>query len=80
MWSQKDVTNLDIVKAWIDTLPSERPAADFFGGNVLEGMFEWLYQIGWNVNNYGNKFAPGLYNAVFTVSYTHLTLPTTPYV
>ena len=61
----KDVTNLDIVKAWIDTLPSERPAADFFGGNVLEGMFEWLYQIGWNVNNYGNKFAPGLYNAVF---------------
>ena len=28
-------------------------------------MFEWLYQIGWNVNNYGNKFAHGLYNAVF---------------
>ena len=61
----KDVTNLDIVKAWIDTLPTARPIADFFGGNVLEGLFEWLYQIGWNVNNYGNQFAPGLYNAVF---------------
>ena len=59
----KDVTNLDIVKAWIDTLPTARPTADFFGGNILEGLFEWLYQIGWNVNNYGNKFAPGLYNA-----------------
>ena len=29
----KDVTNLDIVKAWIDTLPSERPLI------FLVGMF-----------------------------------------
>ena len=59
----KSVTELDIVKAWIDTIDTARPVADFFGGNILEGIFEWFYTIGWNVNNYGNQFAPGLYSA-----------------
>jgi len=61
----KLVTDVDIVKAYIDTIPSARPVANFFGGDILEPLFSWLYYTAdWNVNNYGNQFAPGLYSCV----------------
>ena len=60
----KIVTDMDVAKGWIDTLPSARPVADFFGGDIFSSLFIWLYEIGWNVNNYGNQFAPGLYSTV----------------
>tara|TARA_B100001057_G_scaffold466982_1_gene524668 strand:- start:804 stop:2336 length:1533 start_codon:yes stop_codon:yes gene_type:complete len=59
------VNDVDIAKAYIDTLPSARPVADFFGGDILEPIFDWLYfSADWNVNMFGNKFAPGIYSCV----------------
>ena len=61
----KTVTDVDIARAYIDTIGSARPVADFFGGNILEPIFDWLYfPVDWNVNNFGNQFAPGLYSCV----------------
>ena len=61
----KDVTEVDIAKAYLDTLPSINQVANFFGGDILEPIFDWLYYpIDWNVNNFGNQFAPGLYSCV----------------
>ena len=61
----KTITDVDIARAYIDTIGSARPVADFFGGNILEPIFDWLYfPIDWNVNNFGNQFAPGLYSCV----------------
>ena len=61
----KEVTDLDLVRAYIDTLPSARPVANFFGGDILEPIFQWLYfTADWNVNMFGNQFAPGLYACV----------------
>ena len=61
----KAVTDLDLAKAYIDTLPTARPVAEFFGGNILQPVFDWLYfTVDWNVNNFGNQFAPGLYACV----------------
>ena len=61
----KDVTEVDIAKAYLDTLPSVNQVANFFGGDILEPVFDWLYfPIDWNVNNFGNQFAPGLYSCV----------------
>ena len=62
MYKRQD---LDLVRAYIDTLPSARPVADFFGGDILEPIFQWLYfTADWNVNMFGNQFAPGLYACV----------------
>ena len=59
------VTDADIAKAYIDTIPTARPVANFFGGDILEPIFDWLYfPFDWNVNNFGNQFAPGLYSCV----------------
>lgn len=61
----KTVTDLDIVRAYIDTITTARPVANFFGGDILEPIFSWLYYpIDWNTNNFGNQFAPGLYSCV----------------
>ncbi len=61
----KVVTDFDIAKAYIDTLPTARPVAEFFGGDILKPLFDWLYYtVDWNVNNFGNQFAPGLYACV----------------
>ena len=61
----KSVTEIDIARAYIDSIGTSRPIADFFGGNILEPIFDWLYfPIDWNVNNFGNQFAPGLYSCV----------------
>ena len=61
----KAVTDLDLAKAYIDFLPTARPVAEFFGGNILQPVFDWLYfTVDWNVNNFGNQFAPGLYACV----------------
>ena len=60
----KTVTDADIARAHLESFPTVNPLADFFGGDILERLFDWLYVIGWNVNNYGNQFAPGLYSAV----------------
>ena len=61
----KSITEVDIARAYIDTIGSAQPVADFFGGNILETIFDWLYfPIDWNVNNFGNQFAPGLYSCV----------------
>ena len=61
----KAVTDIDIAKAYIDTIASARPVANFFGGDIMEPLFSWLYYTAdWNVNNYGNQFAPGMYSCL----------------
>ena len=61
----KTVTDVDIARVYIDSLYSAQPVANFFGGDILEPMFDWLYfPIDWNTNNFGNQFAPGLYSCV----------------
>ena len=57
----KVVSDLDLARAYLDTLTTARPVANFFGGDILEPVFSWLYfTADWNVNNFGNQFAPGL--------------------
>ena len=71
--SAKVVTDIDIARAYIDTIVTARPVANFFGGDIMEPVFDWRYYTAdWNVNMYGRQFADGMYS----VSYTHLTLPT----
>ena len=61
----KTVTDVDIARVYIDSLYSAQPVANFFGGDILEPVFDWLYfPIDWNTNNFGNQFAPGLYSCV----------------
>ena len=61
----KAVTEIDIAKAYIDTIVTARPVAHFFGGDIMEPVFDWLYYtVDWNVNNYGNQFAPGMYSCI----------------
>ena len=61
----KVVSDLDLARAYLDTLTTARPVANFFGGDILEPVFSWLYfTADWNVNNFGNQFAPGLYSCV----------------
>ena len=56
----KTVTDLDVARAYIDTIGSARLIANFFGGDILEPVFDFLYfPIDWNTNNFGNQFAPG---------------------
>ena len=61
----KTVTDSDIARAYLDSIVTARPVANFFGGDILEPVFDWLYfPIDWNTNNFGNQFAPGLYSCV----------------
>ena len=61
----KTVTDIDVARAFIDSVVTARPVANFFGGDILEPIFSWLYYpIDWNTNNFGNQFAPGLYSCV----------------
>ncbi len=61
----KAVTDIDIARAYIDTIVTARPVANFFGGDIMEPVFNWLYYtVDWNVNNYGNIFAKGMYSAL----------------
>ena len=61
----KTVTDADIARAYLDSIATARPVANFFGGDILEPVFDWLYfPIDWNTNNFGNQFAPGLYSCV----------------
>ena len=61
----KSVTDLDVARAYIDTITTARPVANFFGGDIMEPLFSWLYYpIDWNTNNFGSQFAPGLYSCV----------------
>ncbi|MDC0232807.1 ABC transporter permease [Pelagibacteraceae bacterium] len=61
----KVVTDIDIAKAYIDTIFTARPVANFFGGDIMEPVFDWLYfTADWNVNNYGNIFAKGMYSCL----------------
>ena len=61
----KTVTELDLAREYIDTFITARPVANFFGGDILEPVFDWLYfTADWNVNMFGNKFAPGFYSCV----------------
>ena len=61
----KTVSELDLARAYIDSFITARPVANFFGGDILEPVFDWLYfTADWNVNMFGNKFAPGLYSCV----------------
>ena len=61
----KVVTDIDIAKAYIDTIVTARPVANFFGGDIMEPVFDWLYfTADWNVNNYGNIFAKGMYSCL----------------
>ena len=61
----KAVTDIDIAKAYIDTIFTARPVANFFGGDIMEPVFDWLYfSVDWNVNMYGNMFAKGMYSCL----------------
>ena len=61
----KAVTDLDLARAYLDSFITARPVANFFGGDIMEPFFDWLYfSADWNVNMFGNKFAPGLYSCV----------------
>jgi simple sugar transport system permease protein len=61
----KAVTDIDIARAYIDTIVTARPVANFFGGDIMEPVFNWLYYtVDWNVNNFGNIFAKGMYSAL----------------
>ena len=61
----KAVTDIDIAKAYIDTIVTARPVANFFGGDIMEPVFNWLYYTAdWNVNNFGNIFAKGMYSCL----------------
>jgi simple sugar transport system permease protein len=61
----KEITDIDGARAYIDTISSARPIANFFGGDILEPIFDFLYfPVDWNTNNFGNQFAPGLYSCV----------------
>jgi simple sugar transport system permease protein len=61
----RTVTDLDVVRTYIDSIPSAQPVANFFGGDILEPIFDFLYfPVDWNTNNFGNQFAPGLYSCV----------------
>ncbi len=61
----KVVTDIDIAKAYIDTIFTARPVANFFGGDIMEPVFDWLYfTADWNVNMYGNMFAKGMYSCL----------------
>jgi len=61
----KVVTDLDIARAYIDTIVTARPVANFFGGDIMEPIFDWLYYTAdWNVNLYGNQFAQGMYSCL----------------
>jgi simple sugar transport system permease protein len=61
----KTVTDVDIARVYIDSLYSTKPVANFFGGDILEPLFDWLYfPVDWNTNNFGNQFASGLYSCV----------------
>ena len=45
----KAVTDIDIAKAYIDTIVTARPVANFFGGDIMEPVFNWLYYtVDWN--------------------------------
>ena len=39
----KTVTDVDIARVYIDSIYSSQPVANFFGGNILEPIFNWLY-------------------------------------
>ena len=61
----RTVTDLDVVRTYIDSIPSAQPVANFFGGDILEPIFDFLYfPVDWNTNNFGNQVAPGLYSCV----------------
>ena len=61
----KAVTDIDIAKAYIDTIITARPVANFFGGDIMEPVFDWLYYTAdWNVNMYGRQFADGMYSCL----------------
>ena len=61
----KAVTDIDIAKAYIDTIVTARPVANFFGGDIMEPVFDWLYYTAdWNVNAYGRPFAEGMYSCL----------------
>ena len=61
----KAVTDIDIARAYIDTIVTARPVANFFGGDIMEPVFNWLYYTAdWNVNNFGNIFAKGMYSCL----------------
>ena len=50
----KTVTDVDIARVYIDSLYSTKPVANFFGGDILEPIFDWLYfPVDWNTNNFG---------------------------
>ena len=65
----KAVTDTDIAQAYIDTIVTARPVANFFGGDIMEPVFDWLYYTAdWNVNLYGNQFAQGMYSCLLYTS------------
>ena len=39
----KAVTDIDIARAYLDTIVTARPVANFFGGDIMEPVFNWLY-------------------------------------
>lgn len=61
----RPVLDFDVVKRFFETLPTQNPVADLFGGDILEWLFGWLNSIGWNVTERtGAQWVDGLYAVV----------------
>ena len=39
----QSISEVDIARVYIDSLITARPVANFFGGDILEPVFNWLY-------------------------------------
>lgn len=59
-----EITDLDVARAYFDTLPTVNPVADLFGGDILEPVFTWANKIGWNIAPGGGQWVDGLYAVV----------------
>ena len=59
-----EITDLDVARAYFDQLPTTKPVADLFGGDIFEPVFSWLNTIGWNIAPSGGQWVDGLYAVV----------------
>ena len=58
------ISDIQVAREFMDTLPTINPVADLFGGNIFEPVFSWLYRIGFNINPGGTQWVDGLYAVV----------------
>lgn len=59
-----EISDIEVARDYMDTLPTENPVANLFGGDIFEPVFDWLYWIGFNINPGGTQWVDGLYAVV----------------